>query len=161
VVLGKQADPQPVVDATVSVEQLQFLRQGIDQSGLSGTVRTDERYPRVQVYVDVDLRENRLALSVPDRRLVQPTERRRELLGVREHEDTGGVLDDLCYHVYPLDRLDPRLDKRGPLCVVAELVDELLDVGDLVQLTLSRFRRVFVLVPLGFLELREVSSVVM
>ena len=69
-------------------------------------------------------------------------------------------MDNFCDHIDSLNGLDSRLDQSGAFGIVAELVNEFLDVSDFIHLTLAGTLRIAVLLGLGRLELLEVTTVV-
>jgi len=69
-------------------------------------------------------------------------------------------LDDISDHVDSFNSLDTRLYKGGSFGVGSELVDKLLDAGDLVELAFTGLDGVLVFFALGLLELIEITSVV-
>jgi len=158
--LGKHANSQTIVEEAVAILKLELAHERLDQRGLTGTVRAYERDTRVQVDIDVDSGEDGVIRYPANVGLVKSAKWRGELLRVREHEDAGRVSNNLRHNIDSLDRLDSRLDESGTLRIIAELVNELLDVTDLFELSLTGSRSVLVLCTLGALELLEISLVV-
>lgn len=125
------------MDKPVSVLDLEFPAERLNESRFTATIGSNQRDSRVQVNVDVDLAKDRDSFLVADVGLVEAAEGWRDFLGVGEHEDHGRILHNLGSHVYPPDGLNPRLDERSTLRIASELVNELLDVTDLVHLTFA------------------------
>ena len=84
----------------------------------------------------------------------------RDWLWVREHEDTGRVINDVFNDIHSVDGLDPTLDHASSLGICSELVDELLDVLDLFVLRLLLLLLELILLTFNLFEVVEVTLVV-
>ena len=69
-------------------------------------------------------------------------------------------MNDLSDDIDALNSLNSRLHQSGTLCIVPELIDELLDMANLVELAFTSSLCIFVLLSLCLLELLEVTLVV-
>lgn len=159
--LREHTNTQLAVNKTITIEVLDLTDQRLDEGRLTGTVGTNERDTRLHVNVDVDLGEQVHALLPTNLGLIESHDRRRDLLGVREHENARGVLHDFLNEVNTVDSLDTRLHERGTLGVVTELVDELLEMLNLSFLRLALPRLLLDLLSLRLLILIKVTLEVM
>jgi hypothetical protein len=160
VMLSENTNAKTVVNETVTITNLEFSTKGLHEGGLTSTVGTDKRNTSVQVNVDVHLLQNVMRRIVTNVGLIEAHKWGRNLFRVGEHENDVRVLNDISDQINLLDGLDTRLDKSSTLGVESELVNELLDVGNLV--CLSGLGRFLILCPviLCFLESIEITLVV-
>lgn len=133
-VLREHSNSESVVNEAVTLKHLQFSLHCFQQSGLSSSVWPYKSDSRFLIDVQVDSVDDDFFSLVSNASFIKSEHWWRKLFRVREYEDTAGIMDDLLYYVHPLNALDPRLDESSPCSTVSELINELLDVGDLVLL---------------------------
>ena len=158
--LSKHANSKSIMQESVTILQLELTHESLDQGRFTSTVRSDESNSGFQVDVNVNTSQDRVVRSIPYICFIKTAKRRRDLLWIREHEDASWILDNFSDDINSLDSLDSRLYKRGSLCVVSELIDELLDMIDLVHLFITSSLFILVFLSLGLSELLEVTPVV-
>lgn len=158
--LSKHANSKSIMQESVTILQLELTHESLDQGRFTSTVRSDESNSGFQVNVNVNTSQDRVVRSIPYICFIKTAKRRRDLLWIREHEDASWILDNFSDDINSLDSLDSRLYKRGSLCVVSELIDELLDMIDLVHLFITSSLFILVFLSLGLSELLEVTPVV-
>ncbi len=137
VVLGEEADAETGVLRDEAGRRLKLADEEFEDGGLAGTVGADDADAGVELDVEVDVAEEGLrARRVAEGDAAHLDDGRGEFLDVREFE-VHDVFVLRCLedgHLFEL--LDPRLGFRGLGCVVAEFVDEGLQVGALCHLVL-------------------------
>jgi hypothetical protein len=158
--LSENTDSGTQVKFAFSILNAEFAAKSLNKGRFTRTIRSNQSNSRIEVHVDVDFRKDGWTAFVTNRGFVQLHHIHSDVVGVREVEPAFRVLQNLISDVHLLDELDARLNHGGALVVSSELVDELLDVSNLVELSLALFSLVLILLCLSFLKLGEVTTVV-
>mmetsp|Transcript_29700 Transcript_29700/g.70772 ORF Transcript_29700/g.70772 Transcript_29700/m.70772 type:complete len:363 (+) Transcript_29700:144-1232(+) len=129
VVLAEGRHPGLGRPRDVPLRRLEVPGDELEQRRLADPVGPDDGQAAAHVEPKVKVLEQRPAAPrVPEADVVETHHRRLDRAGVWEVEDVLGVLLVQVDIGNALQRLDPALDQAGALGVVAELVDERLDV---------------------------------
>ena len=104
--LCKHADSQTIMQEAITILELKLAHQSFDQGRFTGTIRSDQGNSCIQINVDVNAIQYSIPCSIADSGLIQATKRRRNLLRIREHKDTGRVLNNLSDDIDTLNSLD-------------------------------------------------------
>ena len=127
-VLGEVADPELRGGDLAPGDRRQPVGEQLRERGLALAVLPEQRDPVVLVDAEVEVAEHRPPV-VADADVLEPDDRRRQLLRRREVEAGDVVLDHRGDRLHPLERLDPALRLPRLRRLGAEAVDEGLHVG--------------------------------
>ena len=155
--LSKHANSKSIMQESVTILQLELTHESLNQGRFTSTVRSDESNSSFQIDVNINTSQDRVVRSIPYICFIKTAKRRRDLLRIREHKDASWILDNFSDDINSLDSLDSRLYKRGSLCVVSELIDELLDMIDLVHLFITSSLFILVFLSLRLFKLLEIT----
>jgi len=131
VMLSEHADPELAMNEPISRKVFDGANERLDERGLTHTVGSNQSDSRLHVNVDVYFSKQLCILIPANRALVESHNWRRNLLRIWEHEDASRIFHDLLDQFDSIDSLNSRLYERGPLGIVSELVNELLEMRDL------------------------------
>ena len=136
VVLGEEADAQAGVLGDEAGRGLEVADEEFEDGGFARAVGADDADARVELDVQVDVAEERLVGRVAEGDARHLDDGRRELLHLGEFEVHRVLAFRGFQYGHLLEFLDPRLGFGGFGGVVAELVDECLQVRALGHLVL-------------------------